>query len=62
MLVKIDDRQDYGETRWAGLGKLENAVIFVVYTIRQEKVRLISVRRANRYERKAYKEKFEKSH
>jgi uncharacterized DUF497 family protein len=34
MLVAIDDRQDYGEERWLGIGVLKNRTIVVVYTER----------------------------
>ncbi len=52
-----DKRQDYGEKRLISLGRLEDIVVVVVYTERSEKIRLISMRRANHKERKAYEEK-----
>ncbi|PSR16193.1 hypothetical protein C8255_19145 [filamentous cyanobacterium CCP3] len=52
MLVELDDRLDYGEDRWLGIGLLGNGVAVVVWTERQNDViRLISARRANRHER-----------
>lgn len=52
MLVELDDRFDYGEERWLGIGFLGNGVAVVVWTERQNDViRIISARRANRYER-----------
>ena len=59
MLLKIDNRKDYGEERWIGLGKLYDAVVVIVFTKRNDKVRIISIRRANRNERKIYEEKFQ---
>jgi uncharacterized DUF497 family protein len=52
-----DKRQDYGEKRFISLGRLEDIVVVVVYTERSEKIRLISMRRANQKERRAYEEK-----
>jgi uncharacterized DUF497 family protein len=60
MLRRIDNRKDYGEERWICLGHLEGVVVVVVYTIRKETIRIISIRRANRHERRIYKEKFGK--
>ncbi|MBE8997715.1 MULTISPECIES: BrnT family toxin [unclassified Nostoc] len=52
MLVELDERFDYGEDRWIGIGFLGNGVAVVVWTERQNNiVRIISARRANRYER-----------
>lgn len=52
-----DDRDDYGEDRWVTIGAAYSAVLYVVYTIRQEEtVRLISARKANASEQKQYRE------
>ena len=52
MLIELDDRIDYGEDRWFGIGFLGNGMAIVVWTERQNDViRIISSRRANRYER-----------
>lgn len=52
MLVEPDNRFDYGEERWFGIGFLGNGVAVVIWTERQHDViRIISARRANRYER-----------
>jgi len=32
MLVELDDREDYGEDRWIGIGLLSGRVVVVVYT------------------------------
>ena len=59
MLVAPDTRQDYGEDRWIGLGLLEYRVVVVVYTYRDSDiVRVISMRKALRYERFQYEEFF----
>ena len=52
MLIELDNRFDYDEDRWFGIGFLGNGVAIVVWTERQNDViRIISSRRANRYER-----------
>ena len=56
-LTAEDKRQDYGDKRLISLGRLEDIVVVVVYTERSEKIRLISMRRANQKERRAYEEK-----
>jgi hypothetical protein len=55
MLVELDNRIDYGEDRWIGIGFLGNSVAVVVWTERQgDIIRIISARRANQYERKRF--------
>lgn len=52
ILEKLDGREDYGEVRHVGVGFLRNIVVVVVqYTERGDKVRLISLRKALKYER-----------
>ncbi len=47
MLVAPDDREDYGEERWIGIGFLKSLVAVVVYVERDEDViRVISLRKA----------------
>ena len=57
VLTAEDKRRDYGETRFISLGLLDNVIVVVVYTERGEKIRLISMRKANQKERRAYEEK-----
>jgi uncharacterized DUF497 family protein len=49
-----DNRRDYGERRTIAFGELEKQVYCLVYTLRGKSCRLISARRANERERKAY--------
>ena len=57
MLIELDDRIDDGEDRWVGIGFLRNGVAVVVWTERQGNViRIISARKANRYERKRFEQ------
>ena len=55
MLIDLDDREDYQEERWVGIGMLRNSIAVVVFTERQgDTIRIISARKANKYERKRY--------
>ena len=55
ILTRIDDRADVDELREITLGALSpDAVIVVVHTDRNDRIRLISARKANRRERKIY--------
>jgi uncharacterized protein len=54
-LVEIpDERFDYGEQRTIALGQAEGRLFVVVYTIRGDACRIISVRRANEREQRRY--------
>ena len=50
----IDEREDYGEVRFSLLGLYEQVVLYVAYTERGDNVRIISARRAERYEQDRY--------
>ena len=57
LLAGLDDREDYGEDRWIGIGLLRGRIIVVVFTERDpETKRLISLRKASRHERIKYEE------
>jgi len=57
MLVRIDNRKDYGEERFIGIGFINNLVVVIVFTEPNEQtIRVISLRKALKYER----EQFEK--
>lgn len=51
-----DDRYPYGEPRFVTFGCLQGRVVAVVYTDRGEAMRLISVRKATKYEQRTYYE------
>ena len=42
----IDTSEDYGEERYAIIGMVQSHLLFVAYTVRGERKRLISVRGA----------------
>jgi uncharacterized DUF497 family protein len=50
----IDNRRDYGETRYITLAKIENRLYIVAFTLRSSIIRLISARKANNKEVKRY--------
>jgi hypothetical protein len=57
MVIALDDRQDYGEERWIGIGMLQARTVVVVYVERAaETIRVISMRKALSYERKVYEQ------
>ena len=60
VLETTDRRRDYGEVRMAALGIAMGLHLYVVYTIRGGNRRIISARRANKYEREAYRREHRK--
>ncbi|MFZ0798473.1 MAG: BrnT family toxin [Terriglobales bacterium] len=54
-LEAVDDREDYGEVRYIAFGLSVETVLQVVYTWRGANViRIISARKANRYDAEKY--------
>ncbi|MBF0243105.1 MAG: BrnT family toxin [Desulfamplus sp.] len=58
MLINIDERFDYGEDRYIGIGLLKNFIAFVVFIekIDKDSIRIISARKANKNEIRFFKE------
>jgi uncharacterized DUF497 family protein len=56
-----DDRKDYGELREVGIGEVEGVILYVVFTVRGDRRRIISTRKANKEEREAYYEYFKRT-
>jgi len=52
--VRPDTRYDYGEERFQATGFIGEQVYRLVFTLREDKARIISLRRANKRERKHY--------
>lgn len=52
--VSIDDRRDYGESRWTATGLIGQRLHVMVFTLRETTVRLISLRKANSREIQRY--------
>ncbi len=53
----IDDRFNYIEDRWIALGLIDSRLHVLIYTMRGENIRLISLRKANKREKDYYEEK-----
>ena len=49
-----DDRFNYNEQRFIVLGLLQGWVIVIVYTEREDIIRIISARKATKYEQRTY--------
>jgi len=57
MLMELDERIDYGENRWLGIGLLKRSVVLVVFVERDgDTLHLISARKANQHEREKYEQ------
>ncbi|MEE9430053.1 MAG: BrnT family toxin [Melioribacteraceae bacterium] len=56
MFIKLIRRKDIEEHRWIGLGLLVEIVVVVIFTKREQKIRIISIRKASKKERVTYYE------
>ena len=56
MLTNLDTREDYGEDRWISIGFLQNFIVVVTYTEREDMIRIISLRKALKHERTRFEE------
>jgi uncharacterized DUF497 family protein len=51
----LDEREEYGEERFVIIGMAEGKILlFVAYTEREERIRIISARRVTQYEQDEY--------
>ena len=55
-ITAVDDRQDYGEIRYRSFGYIEDRLHCLVFTLRGDTIRIISLRKANSSEVRAYDE------
>lgn len=54
-IERVDDRENYGEERFIIIGRAEgDLLLFVVYTEREQRIRLISARRVTQHEQEDY--------
>lgn len=51
---KIDDREDYSEDRFIVIGMADGQLLTVTYTERDDRIRIISARKATRNEQDDY--------
>ena len=56
ILSKVDERFEYDEIRYIWLGNLDWRIVAMIYTIRNGKHRIISLRKANEKEQKIYRQ------
>ena len=55
MVTFLDERKEYGEDRWVGIGWLQDILDVVAFTEPDEEtIRIISARKATRHERGMY--------
>ncbi len=55
-LEQIDDRENYGEDRFVIIGMVNGRLLVVVYTLRDEIIRILSARGAEPFEQRKYHE------
>jgi uncharacterized DUF497 family protein len=53
-ISRVDRGHDDPEERYAWLGMVENRLLFVSHTLRGERIRIISARKAEPHERRQY--------
>jgi uncharacterized DUF497 family protein len=53
-LEQLDFSSHHDEERWDVLGRVEQTILYVVFTQRDQRIRLISARRATRNEQRSY--------
>ena len=57
LVIDLDLRTDYGEDRWIVIGLLGSRTVVVTFTLRNaQTIRIISLRKASRHERKKFEE------
>ncbi|MDJ0902585.1 MAG: BrnT family toxin [Xenococcus sp. MO_188.B8] len=62
IVSRRDERKDYNEIRYVSIGIIDQvAMIVVIHTNRQDRIRLISARPASRRERRIYYEQIQKT-
>lgn len=58
MIEWLDEREDYGEDRWVGIGLIQQLIGVVIYVERHDDViRIISARRAAKHEVRRYEKR-----
>jgi uncharacterized DUF497 family protein len=58
LIISEDIKHSQNEQRFYALGKtIENKLLFIVFTIRKNKIRVISARKMNKNEKKIYEKK-----
>ena len=55
-MEQLDDRMNYSEGRFTIIGMVDNRLLFVAFTLRDEIIRIISARAAEPFEKREYHE------
>lgn len=55
-IERLDDRRDYGEERFVIVGMVDERLLFVAFTMRADRIRIVSARGAEPMERREYHE------
>jgi len=53
-IERLDNRRHYGEERFVIIGRAEDVLLFVAYTEREDRIRIISAGRATPLEQDDY--------
>ena len=61
LLIEDTTRPEHGERRSKAIGRLESVILAVIFTVRGDRRRIISARRARRDERERYRQSAEAS-
>lgn len=57
LLIEINGRGDYGETRYVGIGFLRSIIVATIFTEpNEETIRVVSLRKALKHEREQFEE------
>lgn len=57
LIITVDEKHSQVEERFYALGRtIENKVLFIAFTIRKNKIRIISARIMNKIEKKIYEQ------
>ena len=59
--LSFEDQREYGEVRTVVIGDLGGVVVYVVCTVREPRIRIISARKASKEEREAYNEHIQRT-
>ncbi|MCI0525366.1 MAG: BrnT family toxin [Acidobacteria bacterium] len=60
MYIAPDTREDYGEDRWIGIGDFRGRIVVIAFAeSSDDTIRIISMRKALKHERKYYEETIE---
>lgn len=57
LMITFEDRRfAYGEDRWISIGPIGDELFVLAHTYREDRIRPFSLRRAEKHERKLYRE------